>query len=488
MAEPHQKIFAGPRLRRLRRERGLTQARMAEDLAISTSYLNLMERDQRPVTAAVLLRLAETFDIDIKAFAGDEEAGALADLQEVFSDPLFEGRISRAELRDIAAASPEASQAIAHLYGAYREAVTNTTEMAERLSTAEGGNPDAAAPAAPADEVRDFLRRAGNYFGELEDAAARLHESASLEPDALYHGLRRHLEDAHATTVSIMPVDVMQGALRRYDRHRRRVLMSELLPAPSRTFQLAYQVALMDDASPIDKLIQDQAFSGREARGLARITLANYLAAALIMPYERFFAAAESLRYDIDILAGRFGVSYEQVCHRLTTLQRPGARGIPFFMIRIDAAGNVSKRFSAAGFQFARLGGACPRWNVHHAFQTPGNIFTQMIRMPDQAAYFSVARTVGESGGTVESARQFAIGLGCDIAHARRIVYADGYDLENLDAATPIGITCRLCERDDCAQRAVPPMSRRLIIDEHRRDASPYSFTGPDAASGGWTS
>lgn len=473
------KLFSGRQIRRLRRELGLTQTRMAEELGISTSYLNLLERNQRPVTAQILVRLAEAYDVDLRSFAGNEEANALASLNEVFSDPLFAGyRIDQQELKEVAGASPEIVQAVIALYQAYRRALTGAAELAGRL-TDHDGPVTVDSLRDPAEEVRDFLRARNNHFPELEAAAEELHARAKLAPDELYSGLKAYLAGTLGTGCVTMPVDLMPRLIRAYDRHRRRVLLSEALTESGRVFQLAFQIALLEHGALLDRIVGDAGVPSPEARRLARINLANYFAGAVMMPYDSFLRAAEALRYDIDILCSRFSASFEQVCHRLTTLQRPGARGVPFFMIRIDSAGNVSKRFSAGSFQFARLGGACPRWNVHAAFQTPGRILTQIVQMPDGARYFSIARTVPRAGlglGQAQSDRHFAVALGCEIAYAGRLVYAEGHDLARATADMPIGINCRLCDRPDCDQRAFPPLNRPLIVDENRRELSPFAF------------
>ena len=471
-----QKLFAGQRIRRVRTERGLTQARMADDLGISTSYLNLIERNQRPLTAQTLLKLADAYEIDLKEFSGSGEARAMTQLQEVFRDPLFDNRISDAEIKDMAAASPAAAEAINQLFHAWREAGDNASELAEQLA-GDGGGLSRDVLRSPVEEVRDFLTRHGNHYPELEEAAESLHDRAALVRESMFAGLSGHLTGALQVGVNVVPVDVMPDTLRRYDRHRRRVLLSEVLTESGRVFQLAVEICLLECRDILDRMIDDGGFGTDVARRLARAHLANYYAAAVMMPYDRMLAAAESLRYDIDLIARRFGASFKQVCHRLTTMQRPGSKGIPFFLIRIDAAGNVSKRFSAGTFQFARLGGACPRWNVHRAFQIPGRIFTQVVRMPGGETYFSISRSVERSGAAGTAAdRLLALGLGFDIAHARRVVYADGCDPANEGAVTPIGINCRLCERPDCSERALPPINRKLIVDEHRRDTTPFTF------------
>ena len=267
----------------------------------------------------------------------------------------------------------------------------------------------------------------------------------------------------------------MPHELRRYDRHRQTIFLSELLDQPGRSFQLAYQLGYFEQSRVIEDIVESSGLESEEAQRLCRVALANYFAAALLMPYAAFHKTAEATRYDIRLLGRRFGTSFEQVCHRLTTLQRPGARGIPFFLIRVDNAGNVSKRFSAAGFHFARFGGTCPRWNVHDAFRVPGEIYTQVVQMEDGTRYFSIARTVSRAGsGIGVPGDQYVVGLGCEIGHARKIVYSQGYDLDDERGAMPIGVNCRLCERLDCSQRAFPPLKHRLTVEDHVRGISPF--------------
>jgi predicted transcriptional regulator len=277
--------------------------------------------------------------------------------------------------------------------------------------------------------------------------------------------------------VRIAPVEVMENTLRRYDRHRQTIFLSELLDQPGRSFQLAYQLAYFEQMPAIEEIIRDAGMEKEETRVVARISLANYFAAAVLMPYDAFLKTAETNQYDITLLGRRFGTSFEQVCHRLTTLQRPGARGIPFFLIRVDNAGNISKRFSAGGFHFARFGGTCPRWHVHDAFRIPGKISTQVVQMEDATRYFSIARTVSrDNSGFGVPDNQFAVALGCEIKYAEKLVYARNANIDKETGDTPIGVNCRLCERRDCNQRATPSVNRDLRLDEHVRGLSPFGF------------
>ena len=471
------KIFAGPRLRRLRRDLGFSQVQMASSLDISPAYLNLLERNQRPVSAQLLLKLADTYDIDLKGLAGDESTRSLSDLKEVFSDRVLEGLSNGTqELIDLHALSPTAAQALITLYRAYRSSTERVRGLAQKIA-ALGGDILIEGEAYPVEEVRDFFANRKNHFPEMEAVAEQLWHSTLTHAETLAIGLRSHLKVRHNASVQVMPIEFMGQLLRRYDRHSNRLFLSEALALPARNFQIAYHIGLLEHADTIDKIINAKGVATSETRRLLRIALANYFAGAVLMPYGRFLETAEKKRYDLELLSQRFDVSYEQVCHRLTTLQRPGASGISFFFIRVDPAGNISKRLGAGKFHFARFGGACPRWKVYEAFRSPCKIVTQIIETPDNTTYFSIARTVDMRGnGYHAPPSEMAIGIGCEVSHAHRLVYSDGWDIEDLKRVTQIGMTCRLCERTACAQRAFPPLSRSLIVDETLKTVSPFMF------------
>ena len=474
------KVMAGQRVRRLRRERGLTQARMAAQLGISTSYLNLIERSQRPVTVPFLLKLGQAFDIDLQRFAEDDEGRVTAQLREVFGDPLFaRSRLGDQDIRDAAQASPALGDAVIHLFRAYRDLLENTVNGAEGLGAAGADGPPApvaGAAGVPADEVQDVIQARSGYFPELEEAAERLWADAGLDADGLHEGLRAVLADAHGLKVRIMPADVMHDLVRRYDRHGRRVLLSDALAPEERVFQLAHQLALLGWHEVLDDIADQSGLQG-EARRLLAIALADYFAGACVMPYERFQAAAEALDYDIDLLGRRFGASFEHVCRRLVALQRPGAKGVPFFLVHLDCAGNVLRRLDGGGFRFARFGGLCPRWGVHRAFQTPGETRVDVVEMPDGARFLTLARMVARPGaGHALPGQQLVVAIGCPLSHANRLVYGSGLDPERPPGVTPIGVNCRLCERTDCSARAYPPAGRRLIVDENQQGLTPYFF------------
>jgi XRE family transcriptional regulator, fatty acid utilization regulator len=469
------KIFAGPRLKRLRRERQVTQARMAEELDVSASYLNLMERNQRPITVQVLIRLADVYGVDPREFMEGEANQAIGEIEQLLADPIMrEAGVPRSEVQDAAEHAPTLLAAMQRLYRAYVSAREAT--QADLTQRADPDRTEAIIRESPVDQVRAILHAQRNHFPELDQAAETLASDLALGGHELFFTISEHLRAKHGIRVRVLPLDVMGERLRWYDHHRRQLMISEVMDQPGRTFQAAYQLAFTDCDTVLSELTQKLDPGDDLARRLLRVTLANYFAAALMMPYGKFHEAAELSGYDIELLGARFGASYEQVAHRLTTLARPTARGIPFFLLRVDSAGNVSKRFSSGRFPFAHFGGTCPLWNVHGAFGEPGRILTQVVELTDGSRWFSIARTVRRSitpFGAIEP--HFAIGIGCEMKYAGRLVYAKRLDLSSVEA-TPIGINCRLCERPACPQRAAPPVLRPLHVDEQMRTVSPFMF------------
>jgi predicted transcriptional regulator len=451
---------------------------MAEKLGISPSYLNLIESNRRPLPAPLLIKVAQTFGLELHAFAGDEDARLVNDLLEAFADPVFDAyRLTSPDLRDLAVNHPQIARAVLALYGSYKSQREASDELASRLEGSEG---DEAAgidrSQLPSEEVNDLLQTHMNYFPDLEEGAEELWRRARLDAEELYAGLIRWLDKQLGVHVRIGRGGAERGVLRRYDVEKKMLTLSELLPTRSRIFQLAHQCALLTQHAKIDRIVADSHLTTEESRSLARVALANYFAGAVIMPYAPFLEACREERYDIDVIGRRFRVGFEQVCHRFTSLRRPSAEGVPFHMIRIDVAGNISKRFSASGIRFARFSGACPRWNIFAAFMTPGLIRIQLSRFPDGTTYFCMARTIHkDSGGYHAQQPVLAIGLGARVEHARELVYSDGVDLENANLATPVGVTCRLCERMDCEQRAFPSIRQPLQVDENVRGVSLYA-------------
>lgn len=466
------KIFAGAKLRALREQHRLTQAELAKRLDVSTSYVNQIENNQRPLTAAVMLALAEGFNLDLSLLMADTTDRLLADLREVLADPLFsESTPGLMELKSVTTHAPGMAHAVLRLYEAYRKSNERLASFDDALSSQPTGAMQTAY-----EEVRDFFHYADNYIDPLDRAA----EALAAE---LGHGTRDRLDRLveYMRATHDVQVDIEELAqpdmLRDFDRGSRRLAINGRLDTPTQFFQIASQLALMEQTTLIGQILDGAGFKTEEARDICRIGLANYFAGAVQMPYLGFLQSAEAMRYDIEELAHRFGASLEQVAHRLSTMQRPRERGVPFFFARVDAAGTITKRHSATPLQFARFGGACPLWNVHRAFEERGDIIRQMAETPDGNRYLCLAwsseKRIGGYRGTV---RRYAYALGCEIAHAGRLVYSDGLDLERDAAFEPIGISCRICERRQCPQRSVPPIAASIGVDPDHRLIVPYEI------------
>ena len=464
------KLFIGRKMRDLREANRLTQAAFAERIGISTSYLNQLENNQRSVSAAVLLALAETFRIDIADFSSGESARLLSVLSETISDPLFETfRPSLQELKLVAQNAPGFAHALIAAHQAYRRNSEQLASFDDTLGQSVSVEPT------PYEEVRDFFHFVDNYIHDLDVAAEELAARLRIPDRHPFTALPEHLERKHAIRIERSSSE--EQSLRRYDPETRTLLLDPFSPVSTRSFQAAFQVGALEMAGTIETIIDNANFHSNEAREICRIGLCNYFAGALMMPYETFLASATELRHDLELLAMRFGASIEQVAHRLSTLQRPGRKGVPIFFARIDRAGNITKRHSAAKLQFARFGAACPLWNVHQAFERPGQIIRQLAETPDGIRYLCLATEIGKGGGGFGAPqRRYAIAVGCEITHAGDFVYADDMELDNRRRYDPIGISCRICERTNCVQRAVPPLKRRLVVDRNKRGAVPYQL------------
>ncbi|MDC9823928.1 short-chain fatty acyl-CoA regulator family protein [Devosia sp. ZB163] len=461
------KIFAGARVRAARTKAGLTQRELARRLEISVSYLNQIENNQRPLTASLMLTLAENFGLDLTELTSEGADRVLADLREAMADPLFgEAAPGLIELKSVAASAPDTARAMLRLYEAYRKAN-------ERLMGADAAMVGGPGPQTSYEEVRDFFHYANNYIDPLDLAAESLAGTIGLALHGRLERLANYLTTRHRISV-VFEEPNSPEQLRRFERASRTIVLNGRLAPATQYFQLAVQLALIEQAGLIDEIVGRAEFKTRQAADICRLGLANYFAGALQMPYGAFLAAADRTGYDVEELAFEFGASMEQVGHRLSTMQRPKARGVPFFFARVDAAGTITKRHSATPLQFPRFGGACPLWNVHRVFgEHSGRIVRQLAETPDGSRYLCLAWSEEKhTGGFRGPVRRYAYALGCEITHAGKLTYAADLDLGR--GFEPIGISCRICPRTNCIQRSVPPMDARLEIDVDRREVVPY--------------
>lgn len=457
-------LYAGSRVRAARRRSGLNQAAMAEALGISASYLSQIENDERPVTTAVLTALSRRFAFDTGA-----DEGSVDTLQAILDDPLFAGAdIDPARLARWQEVQPDFAAMLSTLYQGYRQA----QERAAMLDDSLAGTGQHTARL-PWEEVRDWFHEAGNYIDLLDREAERIAEELGDRLTA--EGLAARLQNRHNITLGGHQGSAVDASLSRFERESRTLSLDRSMAPESRYFQLAHRLVAEEMRDAIAALAASADLRSEQARRLVAVGLANYAAGALVMPYATFRSSATACRHDIEQLAQSFGVSFEQACHRLSTLQRPGARGLPVFFCRVDMAGNITKRHSATRLQFARFGGACPLWVVHEAAAIPDRILVQIAETPDGVRYVSMAKgLVKPSGSYGRKPRRYAVALGCEVEHARHFIYADGLDTTAVGAVTPIGIGCRTCPRDNCDQRAFPPTDRPLLIDPDRRGMVPY--------------
>lgn len=455
-------FLAGPAIRRLRRREGLTQAAMAARLAISPSYLNLIERNQRPLSARLVVQLAETFDFDPRSLRQDEAVGGVDGLRRRLSDERFSDlAIDRDEIAEWLSAAPQTALAFARLYDA-------------------GGGAASVPASDPMDLTRREIERWRNHFADLDVSAEELADDLRLSNADIGAALAERLRQKHQLSLRVLPYDVMPDALRRLDLHARQLQLSELLDQSSRNFQVALQLAMLEQGEAIVALADGAQFADRAAWRLFRRHLAAYFAAALLMPYGRFMRACEATGYDLTLLQRRFNVGFEQLAHRLTTLQRVGQRGLPFFMARIDRAGQFSKRYAgASGTTMLESDVACPFWNVHRAFEQAGRIQVQTVEFAEtdgQASHwFTLARTVEGSGARGGDTAQFSVILGLEATLASQLAQARGLSLDPTQAAL-IGPGCARCHRGDCQQRSLPPRGAALQFDERSRGLTPFQF------------
>ena len=460
-----QKLYAGAKLRELRGRLGLTQKDFAAKLGVSLPYLNQMENNNRPVSSGVMLGLVQEFGFDVTELSSGDTERLVSDMREALADPVFaDAAPPLPDLRLTASNAPALARAFLDLHAAYRQTHERLASLDEALGR-DGGR----VAASPWEEVRDFFHYCDNYIDAVDRAAERF---ASQADGSLDVHIRRALE-ARGLTIRYAGGD----GIRHYDAARKELTLSPQSAPETQRFQLLHQYALIEQDRLLEATLDLARFQTDTARAIAKIGMANYFAGAVQMPYTRFSEAAAETRHDLEQLSNRFGASIEQVAHRLSTLQRPGAKGIPFFFVRVDQAGTITKRHSATRLQFARFGGACPLWNVHRAFETPGRFLRQLAETPDGVRYLCLARDVSKSGGSFHApTRRYAIGLGCEVRHAEAMVYADGMDIGTAEAYQPIGISCRICERADCHQRSVPPLERQLRIDPDHRGTLPYEI------------
>ena len=464
------KTFVGPRLRQLRRDHNETQAEMAKNLGVSAAYINLIEQNQRSLSVRILVGLLEHYGVDWQDLIGDYEDRSYKELSEAMKDPLFQNAtLDQRELKTAIDSTPTLVDHFLKLHRDYRNLVDNMMRLgSERM-------PDEVLKSSPETVIHDFFRNNSNYFHKLEDAASELSDAIKTSNQDTLTWLKARLAEHHGIQVLTGQVDEMQETLRIYDPHNGYIKLSEAFDYINKIFQLAHVMCFVEYDDVLDDIVSTISDQRENVINRAKVELANYFAAAMLMPYDEFLTMAEATRYDIDRLAARFEVSFEQVCHRLTTLQRDGRKGISFFFLRVDKAGNVTKRFNSTSFKIAEFGGSCPVWNMHTAFRTPGVIVPQFVELPEGDRFLTLSRTTERPAFSRDTQdRRLVLSLGCSIDDAKKIVYAGPHGADTETEFSPIGINCHLCPREGCSQRAHQPLLMELNFDPTRRGGSRY--------------
>ena len=461
------KLYVGAKLREIRARLGVTQAEYSKKLGVSLSYLNQMENNHRPISARVVLSLAQEFGVNVTELASGSTERLVADMREALADPVFgPDAAPLGDVQLVASNAPNLARAFLALHRAHLQTNERLAQLNEAL-----GREDSPLSPLPWEEVRDFFHYCDNYFDAIDRAAE--HFASQIGPGDRLAALAEWLRASYDITLALDAA----APLRHFDPETRRLTLAAHAGPATQAFQALHQIGLIEFDDLFEATLDLARFRAEASRAICKTGLANYFAGAAMMPYGRFLEHAQALRHDMEALTRTFDASIEQVGQRLSTLQRVGAKGVPFYFVRVDQAGTITKRHSATRLQFTRFGGACPLWNVHQAFETPGRFLRQLAETPDGARYISLARAVTKPGGSFRApVRRYAIGLGCEIAHAAQIVYADDLDIRSDTAYQPIGVSCRVCERRACHQRAVPPLEHRLVVDPNERGLLPYTI------------
>lgn len=467
----------GSKIRRERRARGFSQSELSKKLDISASYLNLLESGRRTITVPLLIKVGNELGLSLKDLTLESNQRVLSDVMDVLSNEMFEDiDITNQETTEFISSNPNIAKALLTLsdtHKSFKEDMQNRLESMDVSSTVVE-NPSRL----PVEIVSDFLQDNKNYFHQIELSAEIIRNNAGLEiGHNIGSGLKltNYLMEKHKISVEIVPASEELKSVRKFDSISNKLQLSEMLTYTSRNFHLAYQVAFIEAGDIIEEIINSHKVDSDEVKPLLTISLLNYFASAILMPYDDFLANAKKNKYDIEILMHHYACSFEQVTHRLTNLQKPGNEGVPFHFLKTDIAGNVSKRFSLSGIHIPRHGGSCPRWNVYIAFLSPGKIHPQISRMTDGKVYFCIARAFEKGIEKHGMPKSFvSIGLGCDVKFAKDLIYSEGMDIDNKKLQTPIGVACRICPRIECQQRAFPPIDKELKLDINFRGTSPY--------------
>ncbi len=463
----------GYKIKARRRKVGISQSDLSKKLSISPSYLNLIESGKRRINVELLLKLTNELGIEISDISKKIDTNLYQNLMDLLGDNLFEDLdITNFEVKELIGTNPLIAKALIKLGDNYKKKNQDIVNKVENMS---GKFIDSRKNSFPSEVISDFIQENENYFPKLEEFASNFFNKTQNNNRIGYSSICDYLVSKHKIEVKDVVPHESKPFTKQFDPNAKKFLLSDYLPLESKKLHAAAQVAQLEANGIIDEYLNSFSFPTEESKKLSKVALLNYTGAAIIMPYNSFYEECHKQRYDVELLQNTFATSFEQVAHRITCLQDPKMKGIPFHMLRADVAGNISKRFSLSGIEIPRYGGACPRWNIYAAFTMPGKINAAVSKMPNGEKYICIARTVEKGVGKHGMFKSLlSIGLGCQAKYAKDFVYADSLNLNDKSTETPIGVNCRTCDRMDCQQRAFPPLHKKFNIDLNKRGISIY--------------
>ena len=463
----------GPKIKSFRRQLGLQANKLAEQLGISASYLNLIESGKRKIDGDLLLKVCEELKIELSDLTNKSDLNLVNDISELLDDKLFEDLdIVGPEVKDLVNTNPKIAKALIKLGDNFKQKDHEIINKVENLS---GKIIDSRKTAFPGEVISDFLQEKKNYFPKLEDFANNIFEKVQKNNRTRYVALCEFLKTEYSITVKDVIPEEGKPFSKIFDKNKKELLLSDYNSLETKKLHAAAQIAQEGAMKEINDYLSEFKFPTEESKRLTQIALLNYCGAAILMPYKLFHSECKKLKYDLELLQNTFATSFEQVAHRVTSLQDPKLPGIPFHFLRVDVAGNISKRFSLSGIEIPRYGGACPRWNVYSAFSRPGVIQAAVSKMTNGEKYVCIARTVEKGVGRYgQKKSMLSIGLGCEAKYAKDFVYTENLSLNDKKTEIPIGVSCRTCDRLDCSQRAFPPLHKKFDVDVNARGVSVY--------------
>jgi len=469
-------VKIGPKIKSFRRQLGLQANKLAEQLGISPSYLNLIESGKRKIDGDLLLKVCEELKIELSDLTNKSDLNLVNDISELLDDQLFEDLdILGPEVKDLVNTNPKIARALIKLGDNYKQ---KDHEIISKVETLSGKIIDSRKTSFPGEVISDFLQEKKNYFPKLEEFANKIFDKVQLNNRTRYVALCDFLRTEYSINVKDIIPEEGKPFSKIYNKNNKELLLSEYNSLETKKLHAAAQIAQEGAINEINEYLSEFKFPSDEAKRLTKIALLNYCAAAILMPYKLFHSECKKLKYDLELLQNTFATSFEQVAHRVTCLQDPKLPGIPFHMLRVDIAGNISKRFSLSGIEIPRYGGACPRWNVYSAFTRPGVIQAAVSKMSNGKKYVCIAKTVEKGVGRYGRKKSMlSIGLGCEAKYAKDFVYTENLNLNDKKTEIPIGVSCRTCDRLDCSQRAFPPLHKKFDVDIDTRGVSVYVKT-----------